>query len=110
MAQGSGLRPWKRGTEAARAALAAILPNGDLIVTNEGNVYAGDGSTATNALSRLLKKSEGDTTYASFDQGRRIITDYTTSQTDVTVPTGAIGAYVSMLGSGGGGASGRRGA
>lgn len=58
MAQGSGTRPWKRGTEAARALLNTVLPNGDVIVTDEGNVYAGDGSTAINTLKRLLRIGE----------------------------------------------------
>lgn len=53
MAQGSGTRPWKRGNEAARAVSATVIPNGDLIVTDEGNVYAGDGVKTAAQLPRV---------------------------------------------------------
>lgn len=58
MAQGSGTRPWKRGTEAARALATAILPDGDLLVTDEGNVYAGTAGRAISALKRLVRADE----------------------------------------------------
>lgn len=65
MARGSGLRPWKRGTEAARSTATAVVPNGDLIVTDEGNVYAGDGTAQTKDLARLAKVSEAVRTATS---------------------------------------------
>lgn len=58
MARGPGIRPWKRGTEADRSASAAPLPSGDMVVTDDGNVYAGDGSTLINALKRLVRLDE----------------------------------------------------
>lgn len=61
MARGTGTRPWKRGTEAARAASTAVIPNGDLLVTDEGNVFAGDGSTVAQNLARLARAVEIET-------------------------------------------------
>lgn len=68
MARGSGLRPWKRGTEAARAASTAVIPSGDLVVTDEGNVYAGDGTKQAKALPRMLVGVE-DTALADAEVG-----------------------------------------
>lgn len=72
MAQGVGVRPWKRGTESARALLNSVLPSGDIIVTDDGNIYAGDGVTQTSALRRLVRMNEtaeqtidGKTTFTS---------------------------------------------
>ncbi|WP_322544476.1 hypothetical protein U2G91_17220 [Rhodococcoides fascians] len=65
MARGTGLRPWKRGTEAARSTATAVVPNGDLIVTDEGNVYAGDGTAQTKDLARLAKVTEAVRTATS---------------------------------------------
>lgn len=58
MARGAGIRPWKRGAEASRTASNAALPSGDLVVTDEGNVYAGDGATLISALKRLVRFDE----------------------------------------------------
>lgn len=58
MARGSGPRPWKRGAEADRALNGTVLPSGDMAVTDEGNVYAGDGSTIISALKRLVRFDE----------------------------------------------------
>lgn len=53
MAQGSGIRPWKRGSEAARRASTTVIPNGDLVVTDEGALFPGDGTTQARRLRGL---------------------------------------------------------
>ncbi len=58
MAQGTGTRPWKRGTEAKRATVTDVVPNGDIIATDEGNLYVGNGSRPTNALSRSARMTD----------------------------------------------------
>lgn len=64
MAQGAGIRPWKRGDEAARAASTTVIPNGDLIVTDEGNVYAGNGTAQAKNLVRIARLSDVTAEYA----------------------------------------------
>lgn len=53
-----GTRPWARKTLAKIAANVATLGRGELLVDEKGNVYGGDGSTAFNALKRLLRVGE----------------------------------------------------
>ena len=48
-----GIRPWKRGSQATRKANTEVLPGGDLVVTDDGAIYAGNGSTETRKLRGL---------------------------------------------------------
>lgn len=77
MAQGAGTRPWKRGNEAARAASTYVVPNGDLVVTDEGNIYAGDGTTQAKSLPRLSSVRELTTRIGTSVVGRGAKADYT---------------------------------
>lgn len=61
---GSGIRPWKRQTETKRAADSSVPGKGELVVSDAGKVYAGDGATQAKNLSPMLRKTDADTTYA----------------------------------------------
>ena len=61
---GSGIRPWKRQTETKRAADSSVPGKGELVVSDAGKVYAGDGATQAKNLSPMLRKTDADATYA----------------------------------------------
>lgn len=62
---GSGIRPWKRQTETKRAADSSVPGKGELVVSDTGKVYAGDGATQAKNLSPMLRKTDADATYAT---------------------------------------------
>ncbi|WP_287004692.1 MULTISPECIES: hypothetical protein [Gordonia] len=62
---GAGLRPWKRQTETKRAADSSVPGKGELVVSDTGKVYAGDGATQAKNLSPMLRKTDADATYAT---------------------------------------------
>lgn len=64
---GAGLRPWKRQTETKRAADSSVPGKGELVVSDTGKVYAGDGATQAKNLSPMLRKTDADATYAPKD-------------------------------------------
>ena len=66
---GSGIRPWKRQTEAKRAADTSVPGKGELVVSDAGKVYAGDGTTQAKNLSPMLRKTDADATYAPQEEG-----------------------------------------
>ncbi|OZE77241.1 hypothetical protein CH305_18570 [Rhodococcus sp. 15-649-2-2] len=66
MARGTGIRPWKRGTEAARAASTTVVPNGDVVVTDDGGLFAGDGTTQLKDLPRHARVTDIDSRTATF--------------------------------------------
>ena len=68
---GSGIRPWKRQTETKRAADSSVPGKGELVVSDAGKVYAGDGATQAKNLSPMLRKTDADTTYATTSQGAK---------------------------------------
>lgn len=61
---GSGIRPWKRQTEAKRAADTTVPGKGELVVSDAGKVYVPDGTTQAKNLSPLVSKIVADATYA----------------------------------------------
>ena len=61
---GDGIRPWKRQTETKRAADSSVPGKGELVVSDAGKVYAGDGATQAKNLSPMLRKTDADATYA----------------------------------------------
>ena len=61
---GAGLRPWKRQTEAKRAADTSVPGKGELVVSDAGKVYVPDGTTQAKNLSPLVSKIVADATYA----------------------------------------------
>lgn len=63
---GSGIRPWKRQTETKRAADSSVPGKGELVVSDTGKVYAGDGATQAKNLSPMLRKTDADATYVPF--------------------------------------------
>lgn len=65
---GSGIRPWKRQTETKRAADSSVPGKGELVVSDAGKVYAGDGATQAKNLSPMLRKTDADATYAALWQ------------------------------------------
>ena len=65
---GSGIRPWKRQTETKRAADSSVPGKGELVVSDAGKVYAGDGATQAKNLSPMLRKTDADATYAPIDK------------------------------------------
>ena len=68
---GSGIRPWKRQTETKRAEDSSVPGKGELVVSDAGKVYAGDGATQAKNLSPMLRKTDADTTYATTSQGAK---------------------------------------
>lgn len=62
---GSGIRPWKRQTETKRAADSSVPGKGELVVSDTGKVYAGDGTTQAKNLSPMLRKTDADANYAT---------------------------------------------
>lgn len=60
---GAGLRPWKRQTEAKRAADTSVPGKGELVVSDTGKVYAGNGSTQAKNMSPLLSQQVADNLY-----------------------------------------------
>lgn len=56
---GPGPRPWKRQTEAKRALDTSVVGKAELVVSDAGNIYGGDGTTQAKNLSPLLKFSDG---------------------------------------------------
>lgn len=65
---GAGLRPWKRQTEAKRAADTSVPGKGELVVSDTGKVYAGNGSTQAKNMSPLLSQQVADNLYAALWQ------------------------------------------
>ena len=61
---GSGIRPWKRQTETKRAEDSSVPGKGELVVSDAGKVYAGDGATQAKNLPPMLRKTDADATYA----------------------------------------------
>ena len=73
---GSGIRPWKRQTEAKRAADTSVPGKGELVVSDAGKVYAGDGATQAKNLPPMLRKTDADATYApSVDDSPQLALD-----------------------------------
>ena len=68
---GYGIRPWKRQTEKKRAADSSVPDKGELVVSDAGKVYAGDGATQAKNLSPMLRKTDADATYATTSQGAK---------------------------------------
>lgn len=68
---GSGIRPWKRQTETKRAEDSSVPGKGELVVSDAGKVYAGDGATQAKNLPPMLRKTDADATYATTSQGAK---------------------------------------
>ena len=66
---GSGIRPWKRQTETKRAEDSSVPGKGELVVSDAGKVYAGDGATQAKDLSPMLRKTDADATYPAKPTG-----------------------------------------
>lgn len=58
MAQGEGKRPWIRGSEVDRALRNDVLASGDIIATDEGNLYVGSGTKEIKNISPMVKISD----------------------------------------------------
>jgi hypothetical protein len=63
----SGVRPWTRITNAARALAMGALGAGELAVTETGKVVAGNGTTPLKNLSPFLTQADAVTQFVTWD-------------------------------------------